>query len=439
MAAPPVEAPVAAPVETPVEAPVEAPVAAPEIPVAAPEIPSNSEYTIIPGLYGFGTDTRAAYGGNVAPVILHVDTLAAGVSTTDSTHGSFEWAVTRNFPRIVVFDVSGVIKGKAGDIRINSPYLSIMGQTAPGNVVLNGQLAIRAHNVLVQHLAIRGNGVPGLDTVVVNSNAMEVYNVVIDHCSATWGLDEQFSIAETTHPLHDVTVSNCIIGESIINHAYGSLNYGSDIFHHGNLYIHNYMRNPQLGYTANLVVTNTLAYNYDHSVVNIGSYAGSRQDLTYIGNEAIAGPSSGTAANQRALAYCKGVPAKSYTTIYMEDNINRGEPVDYAVYAAGNGYTVGNKTLPTNHTPLPASESKDYVLQNVGPRPAYRDEVDTRLIDDVVNGTGVIKSSVPALPPIASLSEAFVPVANPHDMYNEHYTNLEHQLHQLAAAVEISK
>ena len=110
-------------------------------------------YTVIPDLYSFGTDTRAAYGGHEEPKILHVDTLAVGVSNTDDTHGSFEWCVNQDFPRVIVFDICGVIEGRDGNsgapVYVRSPYCTIAGQTAPGHIVLNGSLGIITHDVVV--------------------------------------------------------------------------------------------------------------------------------------------------------------------------------------------------------------------------------------------------------------------------------------------------
>ena len=76
------------------------------------------------------------------------------------------------------------------------------------------------------------------------------------------------------------------------------------------------------------------------------------------------------------------------------------------------------------------------VLTNAGARPADRDAVDTRIVNEVNSGTGSIPTEIPTLPAYPITNRAFVPVANPHKMYSEHYTNLEHQLHQLVVAVE---
>lgn len=400
----------------------------------------QARYTVIPGLYSFGTDTRAAYGGTVAPKILHVNTLVAGISNTDSTHGSFKWAVSQIFPRIVVFDISGVIDSNT-PIQINNPYITIAGQTAPSNIVLNGYgLQVSSHDVLVQHLAVRNKAeATGKDGIGITSGSGDVYNVIIDHCSATWALDEQISVAETGNPVHDITIANSIMGEGIDPHAYGSLNYARNVAHIGNLYIHNYLRSPQFANTASGVIYNNLIYNWGHSACLIATLG--HKTISYSGNYGI--PGVDTTQVHELVRINSGVddsdPGTS-VTLYMGDNIKGADTYisGFDVQnASGIVYTKLSSPIDANgYVIQPASVTKDSVLANVGPRPSNRDAVDTRLINDVINGTGKMISAVPTIPSYRKISDAFVPVANPHDMYNSNYTNLEHQLHQLSVAVE---
>ena len=90
-----------------------------------------------------------------------------------------------------------------------------------------------------------------------------------------------------------------------------------------------------------------------------------------------------------------------------------------------------------NASSYDSSFTYNSVLSNAGARPAARDAVDARIINEIKTRTGGGKiTAPPAMPKYTEIHQAFVPVGNPHEMYDNYYTNLEHQLHQLAAALE---
>ena len=123
----------------------------------------------------------------------------------------------------------------------------------------------------------------------------------------------------------------------------------------------------------------------------------------------------------------------------MRDNIHNGVTktgLDIDTSDFNWDYTEVPEIVIPNYTPIAASLTEALVLANAGARPADRDSVDTAAINDFINGTGSRPTSTPSMPSYTRTTSAFVPVANPHAMYDEHYTNLEHQLHQLAAALE---
>ncbi len=421
-------------------------------------------YTVIPGLYGFGTDTRAAYGGTVSPIILHVDTLK-GTSNTDSTHGSFEWAVTQTYPRIIVFDVSGIIEGdKTNQLVITSPYITIAGQTAPGPVVINNAYTtFRTHDVLVQHVGFTGSTKASSTSLSVNTYGNHpVYNFVVDHCMICWGLDDSCDFWENTpKSINDITLSNNIYGEGIadgnINESKGLLFLGNRASIFGNLFHSNTHRAPHLstygnGSLSQYVVWNNLTYNYRErqAAVSVpdGSVVNGTLQLNYMGNETIEGPNSklnvGYATQMLHTDY---YDSQNTLLLHMSDNIKQKGTIVPGIdiwngdkQKVDTGYIVDSNplTIP-NHIPYPASQTKATVLAGVGPWASNRGAISARFIDEVTNGTGSIKVTRPSMPSYTVINTPFVPVANPHDMYNTNYTNLEHQLHQLAAAVETSK
>lgn len=168
----------------------------------------SGRLAVYPGSEGFGTDTRAGRGG----IILHVTNL------NDSGAGSLRAALEHSSPRIVVFDVGGVIRLQR-DIKITSPYITLAGQTAPGDGIMirDFGLRIRTHDVLIQHVAIRvGDDGRSRDRSWDNLDCLQIlggYNIVIDHVSASWGIDENMSVWGSN--IHDLTVSHCLIAEGL--------------------------------------------------------------------------------------------------------------------------------------------------------------------------------------------------------------------------------
>jgi hypothetical protein len=188
---------------------------------------------IFPGAVGYGTDSRGAYElyhntNNISdlPTILIVDTLSSGNFSTGTNRGTLRWCLNRSFPRIIVFERGGIINysGVVGSVEIEDPYCNIYGQTAPGKgVTIRGaNLSIQTHDVLVQHLKVRF----GDDPIGADPNARDCVttydpsdNLVFDHCSFSWGMDEQVSFVNSTGHF---TVSNCLMGEQLFrSYHYG--------------------------------------------------------------------------------------------------------------------------------------------------------------------------------------------------------------------------
>lgn len=438
-----------------------------------PAAVSKSGYTVVPGVYGFGTDTRAAYGNpTLEPKILHVDTLSGKVSNTDATHGSFRWAIMQQYPRVIVFDVAGIIDiGEADDgsknanmIEVHSAersYLTIAGQTAPGLVtILGGGMMLWVNDTLIQHIALRyksGTYPPTDTTRRSDSGNLLSYsgykgpwgNHTLDHCSLSWGTDQVMSSSSN---VHHVTVSNCIIAEGIDGHSCGPLVYTDNINFTNNLFAHNERRNPQLA-RGLLAFYNNVVYNHYSGISQMsGDFKYGEAVSTYSlqGNHIKWGPTTQTDPNHdfnHLLLVDQGSAAEDTRNAWMSDSIKEKTEDNIEVVT---GFNIAWRGVPDTLTVKhlteaidangyvikPASQTYGYVLANAGARPADRNPVDTRIINEVESRTGSAPKSVPTLPTYPTAHKAFVSVANPHAMYNEHYTNLEHQLHELAAALE---
>src|SRR5438552_16803830 len=140
-------------------------IAASAIEAGAKEIPA------LPGAEGFGSHTPGGRGGKVIPV----------VNLNDSGPGSLRDACEAEGPRIVLFRIGGIIDLKK-DIKITNPYLTLAGQTAPGDGIClrEHELEVRTHDVVVRYLRSRPGTASGkeVDALGIGSGA---YDVILDH------------------------------------------------------------------------------------------------------------------------------------------------------------------------------------------------------------------------------------------------------------------
>jgi hypothetical protein len=122
----------------------------------------------------------------------------------DSGPGSFRQGLEISGPRVVIFEISGSIRLRS-PVYVNSPYLTIAGQTAPapGITIQNYAIYVTTHDVLLQHLRIRH----GADTCgsAFEAWGANAFNIVLDHVSASWGQDETIYLSNPTVPAN-VTV-----------------------------------------------------------------------------------------------------------------------------------------------------------------------------------------------------------------------------------------
>ncbi len=346
-------------------------------PIAADPLPA------FPGAEGAGMYAAGGRGGDAYYV----------TNLNDSGAGSLRHGIdTANGPRTIVFDVGGTIHLQS-DLRIDKPYLTIAGQTAPGGGITLADRATRVsdtHDVILQHLRFRPGDTftaPGVyepDSLWVSGSS----NVIIDHVSASWSTDEVLS---TTHGSHNVTVQWSMITEALHNadhakgnHGYGSLINGGDFSFHHNLYAHNRSRNPRPGSDGTrLDFVSNVIYNAGD---RYGYNGGEAMDMNFVGNIGIDGP------NTRAgsLFHSGG----SDTTIHSDDNyLDRNEHAPFQLTPAGHRAISGSHSLSSSRIDLPAvtttSARQTYinVLSRAGAS-AIRDAVDHRVIRSVLDKDG---------------------------------------------------
>jgi hypothetical protein len=389
-----------------------------------------------PGAQGWAARTPGGRGGK----LLRVTTLAA------EGPGSLLQALATPGPRTIVFEVGGVIDLQRKTVKITEPYLTLAGQTAPqpGITLIRGGIDIATHDVVVRHLRVRpgstGLGrMAGLDFDAISTVA--AHDVIVDHCSLTWATDENLSAsgprfagnARDSEGYADatsrrITFSNNLIAEGLANstHAKGEHSKGSLIHDHvrdilivGNLYAHNYERNPLFKGGVHGEVINNLIYNPGQRAVHynliaeewIGhDYEPGRMVLR--GNVMRAGPST------EELAFFM-IGGSGGIDLYAEDNVaidRIGRPVpqqgSYTTTQVKVNALKKAPELPFGVRLLPSAQVQDAVVADAGARPWDRDDVDRRILADVVEARGKIIDSeeeVGGYPKPKETRQAFVP------------------------------
>ena len=347
-----------------------------------------------PGAEGFGSTTPGGRGGKVMFV----------TNVNDSGPGSLRAACEAEGPRIVIFRVSGLIS-LASQIVVKNPYLTVAGQTAPGDGVClrNFTFNIATHDVVVRYLRSRLGDLSGqeADSITLLSGA---HDVVVDHCSATWSIDESLSLAGN---VSNVTVQWCLIGNALNHskHAKGDHGYGSlsrangPVSWHHNLWAHNNSRNPRLGdnYGRPPFPTFDVRNNvmYDYGEICSGLTQGVLK-VNYVANYIRPGPNS----KARTPIH---VGAPSELSFYIRDNVFEGNTAQTADNSQFFDPIVidGKRQVETVVQPFAApvvrtsSASDAYVavLATVGASLPHRDSVDAQIISDVRGGKGLIIDS----------------------------------------------
>src|SRR5690242_10052300 len=226
-----------------------------------------------PGAEGGGAFSFGGRGGKVIVV----------TSLEDSGPGTFRNACEQGGARIIVFNVSGIIHLKE-PVSIRAPYITIEGQSAPGDgVCIAGESVwIDTHDVVIRFMRFRR----GATEVTRRDDGLggnPVGNIIIDHVSASWGLDENMSIYRHVYdrsgkdlklPTVNVTIQNSIFSEGLdtYNHAFGSTLGGENATFMRNLWADNVARNPSIGWNGIFNFVNNVIFNWHHRSVDGGDY-----------------------------------------------------------------------------------------------------------------------------------------------------------------------
>jgi hypothetical protein len=364
-----------------------------------------------PTAEGYGAFARGGRGGRVIKV----------TNLNDSGPGSLRAAVEAEGPRTVVFDVGGMITLKS-PLVVRNPYLTVAGQTAPGNgICIRGYNfgVLGTHDVVIRYIRVRPGNISGetLDGMGLASSD----HCIVDHCSISWTLDEAFS----SRGARNITLQRTLIAEALneaghrkyppgTRHGYAASISGLIGSFHHNLLAHCSGRNWSLAgglnqsgrHTGWLDIRNNVVYNWHHRTTDGGA-----AKVQFVNN------------------YYKPGPATEWFWILrpQREGVARFGPQDY--------YVVGNvlegrvgpdekwggvrfwpgeppesylheepffDPMVRTHT---AYEAFTNVLANVGCNVPVQDETDRRILEEVRTGTARYRGSRTGLPGLPDSQE----------------------------------
>ena len=358
-----------------------------------------------PGAEGGGMYSFGGRGGRVIVV----------TNLNDDGPGSFRAACEAAGPRIVIFNVAGIIR-LTDRIRVRAPYITIAGNTAPGDgvCIAGNTVELETHDIVIRHMRFRRGAMDAADrNDAFGGNP--VGNLMIDHVSASWGLDENMSMyrhmyrppgggPELKLPTVNVTIQHSIFSEALntYHHAFGSTIGGLNSTFHRNLWANNTGRNPSVGMYGDFTFVNNVLFNYRHRTIDGGDQ---RSFFNIINNYLKPGP--GTPDSPVRFRLLKPESERSKTVIdnfgraHVAGNVVEGNPsvsrdnwdggVQPEVRTLNRADVLAKikAETPFAHAPLTITTAEaafSYVLAHAGATLPVRDAVDQRVTAMVRDG-----------------------------------------------------
>lgn len=352
-----------------------------------------------PGAEGYGRFAVGGRGGKVVEV----------TNLNDSGAGSLRDAVDQPIgPRTIVFNVSGNIK-LASRLVVNQPYVTIAGQTAPGEgiTISRAPVGLTGNDGVIRFLKVRIGGGTTFDGMGLTG----ANHSIIDHCSISWTIDESFS----SRGSHNITLQRTLISEALNiaghdkypagkMHGYAAT-IGGDVgsFHH-NLLAHNEGRNWSIGgglngdgfYGGRLDIRNNVVYNWGHRTTDGGA-----SEVNFVNN--FYKPGVSTKIFVALNAQIEGV-GKGKQQYYFDGNVMPGY-FNEKNQDKGRKFTLSNKAIVDYEVFLPkpffesfvntqsAEAAYKDVLSDVGANQPFFDNHDKRIVNETLKGTFTYKGS----------------------------------------------
>jgi hypothetical protein len=354
----------------------------------------GGRHLAFPGAQGHGAFAKGGRGGRV----VHVTSLS------DDGPGSLRAALAEPGPKTILFEVGGIIDLQ--DTLVVPSETTIMGQTAPGDgVCLRGaSLAIRGDDVVIRFVCSRPGNTPGKDDLD-DRDAFQILNarnVILDHVSAGWSVDE--AVSTWSPNVENVTIQNSIITEALrdAGHGKGDHSMGlligdgsKNISVIRNLLAHNDWRNPRIQSSDGVDVVNNLIYNWGSRATHFadGGTLPETTSANIVNNVYIRGPSSPD--DNGFIVFERTLPGSDYFfsgNTDQHDNPLRPEQGYVKDQGAWNALRSTPARPIENIDVLPATQVIDSVLSDVGANRPRLNAVDARIIATVRDGTGGVLS-----------------------------------------------
>lgn len=358
-----------------------------------------------PGAEGYGRFAKGGRGGDVYIV----------TNLKDSGRGSLRYGIeNQDGPRTIVFSVSGTIALKS-ELEITDSYLTIAGQTAPGDGIAlrdHGMQFKEVNDIIMRYIRIRmgdenkGDS-SGADCITSN----DVSDLIFDHISAGWGIDAIHDFRREGNftlqwSIYGETLHDTIHYEGAPHSKLGSFrDVRKNISLHHNLLHSSRDRHPTLGGRGLTEVIidfrNNLTYNADAqtnlgncqlNVINNYYKSGPETDLDRLpmrikGNRDSGIPTGFTSGN--VFTWNKGWTDDNYSAIeytqdersnYLSTSQQRWEVPGELVHGADKPITQS------------AAEASKLVMLHAGAS-LNRDACDDRIVQEVLTGTGQVPDS----------------------------------------------
>lgn len=345
----------------------------------------NGKPLAFPGAEGFGKYTTGGRGGKTIVV----------TNLNDDGPGSLREAINRKGSRTIVFAVSGTIALES-KLVIKNGDLTIAGQSAPGDGIClkNYTTTISASNVIVRYMRFRMGDERKYQDDAFNGTRQT--DVIIDHCSMSWSIDE----AASFYYNKNFTMQWCLIAESLEHsfhekgpHGYGGIWGGECATFHHNLLANHTSRNPRFSGSGTVPnppnelvdFVNNVIYNWQAN----STYGGEKGDYNMVNNYYKPGPATVKTRNRILNPY------EELGKFYLNGNVLEGNKKITADNWLG---VIGEKNAPVdkarvdkpfevlNINQQTAQQAYQMVLQKAGAN-ISRDAVDTRIVKDVATGT----------------------------------------------------
>ncbi|MBP7369670.1 MAG: T9SS type A sorting domain-containing protein [Paludibacteraceae bacterium] len=379
--------------------------------------PIFAQVPAFPGAEGDGMYTTGGRGGK----ILYVTKL-----TDDGTTGTLRWAINQSGARIIMFKVAGIIP-LTSELRIKNSNLTIAGQSAPGDGIClkNYPVVVQASNVIIRFMRFRmGDEAAAADKLAGNTSyswdgadaiwGRDASNIILDHCSMSWNIDECASFYDNKN----FTMQWCILAESLRNsvHSKGAHGYGGiwggepATFHHNLLAFHD-SRNPRFcgsrytnsPATEKVNFTNNVIYNWGSN----SGYAGEGGYYNMMNNYYRSGKATKTSNGVYYRIFSPNADDGSNTQpkgvwghFHLSGNIMINTPSvtenNWLGFQPSGTYSDSIKSeVPFEFPPylrLQRADSAYLSVTSFAGASLKRDAVDTRIVNNVLNGTVTVTS-----------------------------------------------